>query len=183
MKILIAYYSESGKTKMIATAIQDAVNSVDNEVQLASIDQITLHELNEYDLVFVGSACHHADLHSSIKNFLSTIPQPSSFKLAGFVTHSTILAGATERSDELYRKWASLCLPSFENASAEVNIDFLGYFHCLGAPSPQIEAFIHSAIIPDELEWQEYIIETRKHPNAEDLQNAGEFALEIVSKV
>ncbi len=74
MKILIAYYSETGKTKMIAEAIQSEVSSPDNEVHQKSIDQISPQELIEYDLVFLGSACRHADLHFSVKKFLSEIP-------------------------------------------------------------------------------------------------------------
>lgn len=183
MKILIAYYSETGKTKMIASAIHDEVISANNEVHLTAIDQISPQALSKYDLVFVGSACHHADLHSSVKNFLSEIPQPSSFKLAGFVTHSTTLPDGTARHDDLYSKWAGLCLPTFERITGEKDIQFLGYFHCLGAPSSAIETFIHSAIIPDEMEWQEYIAETGKHPDVEDLQNAGKFAAGTLSKV
>ena len=183
MKILIAYYSETGKTLMIASAIHDVVNSEENEVNLIAIDGISPEELNEYDLVFVGSACHHADLHSSVKNFLYEIPQSSSIKLAGFATHSTILPDGTARHDDLYRKWAGLCQPTFERIAEEKSIQFLGYFHCTGAPSPMIETFIHSAIISDEMEWQEYISEIRKHPDAEDLKNAGKFATDILSGV
>lgn len=51
----------------------------------------------------------------------------------------------------------------------------------MGAPNPGIEAFIKSAIIQDEGEWEEYIEEVKKHPNAEDLENAKLYAKRVTT--
>jgi hypothetical protein len=59
-------------------------------------------------------------------------------------------------------------------------IVFLGYFHCQGAPSPPIEAFIHNTIITNEDEWALYIAQVRKHPDDRDLQQAREFARQVL---
>ena len=42
----------------------------------------------DYDIVFIGSPCHHADIVKPVKKFLKKIPNQSKFKLAGFITHS-----------------------------------------------------------------------------------------------
>ena len=55
-------------------------------------------------------------------------------------------------------------------------IQFLSYFHCQGAPSAPIEAFIHNTIITDEDEWAAYVADARTHPDAGDLARARAFA-------
>jgi hypothetical protein len=64
--------------------------------------------------------------------------------------------------------------------SEEKQIAFLGYFHCQGAPSPPIETFIHNTILTDDGQWETYIGEVREHPNKEDLQEAREFARQVL---
>ena len=81
-----------------------------------------------------------------------------------------------ERGKELYEKWAGNCIRTFRRVSEEKQIPFLGYFHCQGAPSPPIEAFIHNTIITMEQEWASYIAGVQEHPDKADLQQAREFA-------
>jgi hypothetical protein len=69
---------------------------------------------------------------------------------------------------------------SFHRASQEKQIEFLGYFHCQGAPSPPIEAFIRNTIVTDRDEWETYIAEVREHPDEEDLQEARDFAQQML---
>jgi hypothetical protein len=78
--------------------------------------------------------------------------------------------------------WALQCELSFRQAGQEKGIDFLGYYGCQGAPSPPIEQFIQSTIVTDEGEWQEYILEARKHPDEGDLQQAMEFARQVLAR-
>lgn len=52
----------------------------------------------------------------------------------------------------------------------------------MGAPSPAIENFIHTSIITDEKEFQEYVVEARKHPDELDIKNAQEFAEKIIKE-
>ena len=67
MKVLVAYYSETGNTEKIAGAIYGEV-SKEHEVHLKKIKEVTVDTLNDYDLVFLGSACHSTDFGSSKKN-------------------------------------------------------------------------------------------------------------------
>ena len=182
MNILIAYFSQTGNTAKVARAIYEEVLSQGHKVHLKKIAEITSNSLNAYDLVFLGSACHDADLARPAKQILEGIPQTPVFKLAGFATHATYTPEGGERERELYERWASKCDLSFHQVSQEKQVEFLGYFHCQGAPSPPIEAFIHSTIVTDEDEWETYIEEVRKHPDEEDLQKAGEFARQVLAK-
>ncbi len=180
MKILIAYYSETGNTAQVARAIGEEVASQGHEVTLREVGAVTADTLNAYDLVFLGSACHDADLARPVKQILDEIPASPSFKLAGFATHSSLLPEGGDRERELYERWASGCPRSFHQASQEKEISFLGYFGCQGAPSPPIEQFIHSRILTDEDEWAVYVDEARKHPNEGDLRKAKEFAQKVM---
>lgn len=182
MKVLLAYYSETGNTAKIAQAIYAEVSSQGHEAHLIETGEIVPETLNAYDLVFLGSACHDADLALQVKQILEQIPTSSTFKLAGFVTHASYTYEGGEYQREIYQTWASKCELSFSYTSQEKQIKFLGFFNCQGAPSPPIEAFIHDTIVTDEDEWEVYIEEVRKHPNDEDLQKAREFALEILAK-
>jgi hypothetical protein len=54
-----------------------------------------------YDLVFLGSACHDADLARPIKEFLERISVSPTFKLAGFVTHASYTPEGGEREQQM----------------------------------------------------------------------------------
>ncbi len=182
MKILISYFTQTGNTEKVARAIYDEVSSQEHEAHLKRIKEIAVDSLNDYDLIFIGSTCHSADLANPVKQILQEVAESPKFKLAGFATHATHTPEGGKREQELYKRWASKCIVSFNKASQEKQIDFLGYFNCQGAPSAPIEAFIHNEIIIDEDEWKEYIAEVRKHPDTEDLQQAKEFARQVLAK-
>jgi flavodoxin len=180
MKVLIAYYSETGNTAKVARAIGEEIQRQGYEVHLQDLGEIAPNALTAYDLIVLGSACHDADLARPVKEFLDQIPASPSFKLAGFATHASHTPEGGERQRELHERWASGCQRSFRQASQEKGITFLGYFGCQGAPSPPIEQFIHRTIVTDEDEWAVYVDEARKHPDEDDLRKATEFARAVV---
>lgn len=173
MKVLVAYYSETGNTEMVARAIYDEV-SLKHNADLKRVDEITIDILSNYDLVFLGSACHSSDLASPAKRILDAIPNSPKFKLAGFFTHATSPGG--------FDRWASKCISSFQETSKEKRIDFKGYYNCQGAPSPPIQEFIKREVNIPAGEREAYFGEVRKHPTTEDLQKAKEFARKTLSQ-
>jgi len=118
-----------------------------------------------------------------VKGFLEKLADSPKFKLAGFFTHATSMPDGDKRNEELYTQWAGRCIPTFENACEERDIVLLGLFHCMGKASPSIEHFIHQEIITDEDEWNEYLPELRKHPTPQDIENAKNFAEEMIDKL
>jgi flavodoxin len=180
MKVLIAYYSQTGNTAQIARAIREEASSRGHEAGLREIGEVTAEGLDDYDLVFLGSACHDTDLAQPALRLLEDIGESPKCKLAGFVTHATYMPENGERAQELYERWAGNCIRTFRRVCEAKQIAFLGYFHCLGAPSPPIAAFIHDTIVPDEREWAAFIAAVRDHPDKVDLRRAREFAARVL---
>jgi flavodoxin I len=180
LKVLVAYYSETGNTEKIAKAIYEEA-SREHEAHLKRVKDISAETLNNYDLVFLGSACHSADLAAPVKKLLKVLPESPKFKLAGFFTHSVWTPEQNDHGQAIFDKWASKCIDSFESISKEKQIDFKGYYHCQGSPNLRIQIFIHCAIIKSHDEWKEYIQEAREHPSQTDLEKASDFARKIMS--
>lgn len=182
MRILVAYYSETGNTKKVAEAIHGAA-LINEDAELRRIQDVSPEDLGKFNLLILGSPCHDADLARPFKQFLDSLPHNPPFKFAGFFTHATFTPEQRERRKELFAEWAGKCGPTFVQTCQEKGITFLGYFHCMGAASAPIEAFIHRTIITDEAEWEEYLPELRSHPNSTDLENAKTFTTDIISKI
>lgn len=180
LKVLIAYYSETGNTEKVAKAIFEEA-SKKHKARLKRINDVSVNILSDYDLVFLGSACHSSDLALPVKKLLEAIPNSPGFKLAGFFTHSTWTPTQTQRARPLFSKWAGRCKDSFEKVSEEKQIDFKGCFNCQGRPSPPIEEFIHKTIVTSDEDWKEYIEEVKRHPSSEDLRKAKEFSRKMLS--
>jgi flavodoxin I len=181
MKILVSFYSETGNTEKIARALHEEL-SRDHEVHLRKASEVEPHTFSNFDIVFLGSACHDADLAVPVKKILEALPDSPKFMLAGFFTHATYPPESNQTQQKLFKEWAGKCLESFQHISKKKQIDFKGCFNCQGAPSSPIRDFIKRNIIPPE-EWEEYINEVMKHPTSKDLQKAREFAREIISQV
>jgi len=181
-KSLVAYFTQTNNTKMIADAMHEVL-SAHGETDIDTVRRIDVDSLEEYDVIFVGAPCHDSDLAPPVKGFLDKLPDSPKFKLVGFFTHSTNMPDDTERNQELYDQWAGRCIPTFENAYKDKNIQLLGLFHCQGKASEPIEGFIRQEIIIDDNEWAEYLPNLRKHPDLNDIENAKKFTQEIIGKI
>ena len=181
MKILVTYFSQTGNTEQVAKAIHETT-SQNHESELIKVKKIKVEDLTNYDLVFIGSTCHDTDLAKPVLRFLKKIPNSPIYKVAGFFTHSTTPPEGSKSDATLFEEWAGRCVKTFENLEKEKQVDFKGYFRCQGAPSPPIEKFIHQTIIKGEDEWEEYLEEVKKHPNALDIENAKKFTQNILNQ-
>lgn len=181
MKALVVYYSQTGNTERIANAIYKEISGK-NEACLEKLKNISPESANDYDLVLVGSPCIDSDLAISVKTFLNDLPNSPKFKLAGFYTHATRMTDEDGQGG-LFSKWAGKCLMTFEHVCKSKQIPFLGDFHCMGKANPGIEQFIRQEIITDEKEWETYLPDLRTRPNEKDMENARQFAQDIISKL
>ena len=180
MKILVTYFSQTGNTEKIAKAIHE-VSSKNHESYLNGIKKVKIEDLDDFDLVFIGSACHDTDLAKPVLRFLRKIPDSPKYAIAGFYTHSTYLPEGDEKIIELSEEWSGQCSKTFEKLEKEKNVNLKGYFRCQGIPTPGIEQFIHNSIIKDDEEWAVFIEELKKHPDENDIENAKKFAQDILN--
>jgi len=181
MKILIAYFSQTGNTEKIAQAIHE-ISSKNHESTLKILKKVKIEELEDYELVFIGSPCHDSDLAKPALRFLKKIPNSPKYAIAGFFTHSTFLPEGDERIKMLSEKWSGKCVTTFEDVKKEKNANFKGYFRCKGIPSLPIEQFIHKTIIKDDEEWADFIEEVKYHPNEKDIEDVKNFAQNILNE-
>ncbi|MHA1212307.1 MAG: flavodoxin family protein [Candidatus Heimdallarchaeota archaeon] len=182
MRILVTYYSETGQTEKIANIIYDAVKE-GHDAQLMKLKKVDKKTLDDYDLIFAGTPCHGSDLAKPYQKFLKSLPSEPKFKLVGFLTHACLPPETSEKDKILFERWVGKCETTFNELTGEKNINFLGYFRCMGAASPGIERFIHKRIITDEDEWKEYLPDLRTRPNKEDLENARKFAINTLKQL
>ena len=182
MKILIVYHSLSGQTEKIAKAIYEAcIESESNEPVLMKLKDAKPEFLNDFDLVFIGAACHDAALTKKAIKFMHKLPVKPRYKVAGFYTHSTMMPDGTERNDAMFKRWAGICTRNFKYFTKNKEWDYLGEFHCMGMPNKLIKAFIHRKIIPGEEDWQDYLkILEKNPPTEEDQNNAKKFAKDVI---
>lgn len=71
MKTLIVYDSMYGNTQKIAEAIG---RKIDDEVKVVSIKEVSNLDLNNYNLLIVGSPTHAGRPTEPVKSFLKNIP-------------------------------------------------------------------------------------------------------------
>jgi len=173
MKILIAFFSQTGNTRKIAAAVYEEL-AVGNQVDLAPIDTIGPDAAGTYDLVFVGSPCHAGDLSAQASAFLTGLPQQGTFKLAGFITHAS---SAYERAG------FDKCIAAFETISKGKEIPFLGCFDCQGYLSPDIQPYVKKAKKVSDKEWDGIIEAMTGHPDSQDEKKARQFARATVNAV
>jgi flavodoxin len=182
MRVLVTYFSQTGNTEKVAEAIFDEV-SRNHDSKLKKLKEVKEEKLDDYDLIFIGSACHSSDVAPPVKKFLENLPDTPSFKIAGFVTHATYTADGPEYRVQVHEQWSGKCLSTLENSSKAKKIQFLGFFSCMGKPSPAIEQFIAKEVIPDEEQLDLYMKEVSTHPNDVDLEDARAFCRSVLERV
>ena len=172
MKVLITYFSQTGNTEQIAKAICEEAAAA-HEADLKKVEEIAAGDLAAYDLVFVGSPIHGNGLAAPVGELMELLPEGSSFKLAGFVTHA---------SSAYEREGFDKGMQSLGDISAGKNITYLGAFDCEGRMSPMLQPMVQEARGVSDEDWAKRMAELDKHPGADDEQKAKEFAKEILSK-
>lgn len=170
MKILICYHSQTGNTKKVAQAMQEALESED--VVLLPAAEVTQTSLKEYDLILMGSGVYAGTVGTSIKALMKKATElPSRF--AFFITHANPDPAMYQDAFKLVRK-------GIEKAGSQV----VGEFDCRGenlvTTEEQLQKLLES-LSSEEREVAQVRMEgTRGHPDDEDLANAQEFAKSLI---
>ena len=172
MKVLVAYFSQTGNTKKIASAIYDEA-CLSNDAVLKKIDDVDPDSLVDYDQVFIGSPIHAGGVAKEVKAFFARLPDLPKLRLAGFITHAAP-AYPQQTLDQMTQPFAEVC--------HEKNMKYLGSFSCQG----YLADFMHEAVqqmqqVSDE-EWQKKVKQMTGHPDAADKASAKDFARSSLSR-
>ncbi len=170
-KVLVTYYSQTGNTEIIATAISEEA-SLANETVLKKIEEVSPDDVGEYDVIFIGSPIHGNNLNGTAKNFLAGITSGSGQKVAGFVTHC-----ASSYSDQ---EMVGITEP-LRTACQDNGMEYKGCFNCQGALEESLYEIIKAELDLPEDEWDEWVIEMKRHPDEDDAINAKAFAKEVMA--
>jgi flavodoxin I len=173
LKVLVAYYSDTGNTEKIAKAIYEEA-SKKHQAQLKKIKEVKPEDLGNYDFVFLGSPCHSGDLAAPAKKLLAAIPKSPRYKLAAFLTHMSEVS----KDHGGY----NACIRSLEDFKKDKQVDLKGVYDCQGVPSQQVAELIKKVRNLPAEEFENRMKEARKHPSAEDIQKAKEFVAKVLSK-
>lgn len=76
MNSLVVYYSKFGNTQKVAAAVADALRS-EGTVRVISADRLTASELEDTDLMVMGSPTHKMNLPEAVRSVLEALPKRS----------------------------------------------------------------------------------------------------------
>lgn len=156
MKILVAYYSQTGNTGKVAEAIFSGIKH--NQKILLPIDQVD--DPGKYDLIFCGFPVQHHSIPAKMTHFLQSIPPGK--KIALFATHGSLRGGEK-------------AIAAFYTAvSLTGGRSIIGTFGCRGqVPFALINEWMEK---PQERSWAMEAQSANGHPDAADLEDARSFA-------
>jgi len=170
MKVLIAYYSQTGNTEKIARAMYDGA-SQGHEAELIKIGEADASELKAYDFIFIGSPIHGGRLAAPAGEFIEAMPDMSGVKAAGFITHSD-----PAYPDQATEKIAD---PLAETLGAK-GLEFKGLFTSIGFLTPDLHEMIRKRRNLTDEQWEARLGKMAGHPNEEDVARARAFAEEVL---
>lgn len=139
MDALLAYFSRFGNTRKVAEAIAGILES-EGSVRVIGIDQLTASDLNEVDLVVMGSPTHRMNLPEGIRPVFDALPRrvlrntpaaafDTSYKMSRWLNHFT----AAKRLSKKLRKLGGKRIVSPET------------FHVVGREGPLYDGEIERA--------------------------------------
>jgi len=154
-KTLVAYFTRTGNTKMVAEAIHRALGY---EAACLPLDKV--EHVGDFRLIFIGFPVQAHSVPFPVERFLKSLPAGKPIAL--FSTHGSVREHRMAKEALEYA------------AVLTSHCRLLGTFHCRGKLSMQaLEAFAKS---PEHREWSEMAPSAASHPDAHDLAEAALFA-------
>jgi len=169
MKILTAYFTQTGNTERIAKAIHE-VASAQHETVIHKLDAARYPSLDGYNLIFIGSPCHAGTLAAPVRDFLAQLPDNPPFHLAGFITHASPAYSKTDFEN---------CISFFASLCKKKNIPYHGCFECQGSLAPNLHELVKKSKKISDDEWERFM--TAGHPDKEDEHNARIYARKVLT--
>ena len=171
MKILVAYFSKTGNTEKVAQSIKNGLEG--QEVDLKPIKDVDSSNLNNYDLIFLGSGIYASRVNKSLSNLVNAAQNlPQNFVF--FCTHASVKS---------YQDGFKLVKRTLK----EKNSNIIGEFDCMGEnigiPETTIKSMLDKLPPEKRKEAEEYQKRLKGRPNEEDLENARRFAQSIIKEL
>lgn len=163
MKALVTYHSETGNTKKVAEAIYEGIREATKDIiPLKDVDSV-----DEYDVVFCGFPVQAHSVPAKVSNFIKGLPQGT--KIALFATHGSLRGG-------------ELAVTAFyEAVTLSSNLTVLGTFGCRGKVKSQIIEGLMKK--PEHRAWAQEAQSAAGNPDSGDLEDARDFADQMITKV
>lgn len=162
MKVLVAYYSESGNTEKVAKAIYEELSFV--EKRLTSIKE--QHPVNDCDVLFLGFPVQNHSIPVGVEKFLSKIPAGK--KIAFFATHGSFRGGEFAMTAFYYAM------------SLTAKQKLLGTFGCRGEVKPRVLEKLMKR--PQDRYWAMEAQSAAGHPDEGDLADARKWSWWMLMK-
>lgn len=170
MKVLVAYFSQTGNTEKIAKAIWEEASRA-SEADLKKLEEVSVEDVAGYDFIFIGSPLHAANLAAPVKEFLPNIKAGSGQRMAGFITH--MRPAYPEQDMESFAE-------PMKSACKEKGIEYKGSFDCQGFLSEALHGPVQQKLEMDDDQWAEVVKQMTGHPNEEDVANAKAFVIKVM---
>jgi len=171
MKILVAYFSQTGNTEKIAKMfLEEASRS--HEAVMKKIDEVDVGGLGAYDLVFLGGPIHGGGLAAPLKGMLDQLPASPPYALAAFITHA---------AEAYLRENFEKGIAYIEGIARDKGIRYQGCFDCTGKLDPAIWPLVQKMQKLSDNDWEELMARVSPHPDAEDEKNARAFARKVLA--
>ena len=167
MKILITYYSQTGNTEKIAQSICKGCEG--EEVEIKPIKEVDPTTLSDYGLVFLGSGIYASRVNKSLADLIDAatgLPP----KFVFFNTHASKLP---------YQDGFKI-VKSKIGDSSEVIAEFDCCGDNIGVPEAMRKAMLERLPPEKRKEAEEHQQWLKNKPNAEDLENAKNFAQSLI---
>lgn len=170
MKVLVTYFSQSGNTEKIASAIFEELSQA-ADAQFKKLDNVTANEVAEYDCLFVGSPLHSGDLAQPVKDFLKEMKGKSGQKMAGFITH--FAPAYPDQEMDAFTK-------SLKSACQENGMEYVGSFDCQGYLNDALHKPVQEKMGLSDEQWAGMVEQMTGKPNEEDVINAKAFVQSLL---
>jgi flavodoxin len=162
MKVLVAYFSDTGNTEKVAKAIYDELSFAEKEI----VSMKKTDPGHDYDVFFLGFPVQNHSIPLKVGKFLKTIPAGK--KIAFFATHGSLRGG-------------EFAVTAFYSAlSMTAKLKVLGTFGCRGEVKSKIlEKMLES---PQDKYWAMEAQSAAGHPDEADLADAKKWATMMLMK-
>ena len=173
MRILITYHTQSGNTEKVAKAMQEAL--INEEVTLIPVSEAKPDDFETWDIVFLGSGVYGGMIGKNLRQFMKRVVNlPEKFVL--FTTHSS-------NEYETHIKAFNKIRRSIQESNSQV----IAEFDCLGenkSITPERrELFLQNLAPEKQKEALEFMEKLKGHPNADDLEDAKKFVIDLMNKI